>query len=167
MNTKSKLKILYLALVVMIISILSYYNHVSYHFLGESFSMFSNTHQKSAKMTYISGASHIITGNGNIALSSGNVSGSEHVICDNLSHVSISHMRAVSAQWQQIKDNVTCHFYSAFWETRMPLQEVRVIGMSHLDLMADDIWCQLWYEGQGHPLTVKAIKLHLSPKSTT
>ena len=68
-------------------------------------------------------------------------------------------MRAGSAQLQQVKDNVTCHFYSAFWETRRTLKEVRVIGMSHLDLRSEEIWCQLWYEGQGHPLTVKAIKL--------
>ena len=69
-------------------------------------------------------------------------------------------MRAVSAQWQQIKENVTCYFYSAFWETRMSLQEVRVIGMSHLDLTTVEMWCQFWYEGQGYPLIFKAILIH-------
>ena len=145
----------------MIISI--YYKYISYHFLGESF---SNTYQQPVKMTQLFGASGINTGNINLILRPGDISGSEHLICGNLSHVSISHMRAVSAQWQQVKENVTCHFYSAFWETRMPLQEVRVIGMSHLDLMSDEIWCQLWYEGQGQPLTVKAIKLKLRCRPT-
>ena len=161
MKTKSKLNTLCLALVVMLISILVYYN---YDCLGESF---ENTRQQIVKITQRSSANHIITRIRNLAISSGDVLGSESVICNNLSCQSISHMRAVSAQWQHIKNNVTCHFYSAFWETRMPLQEVRVIGMSHLDLMADDIWCQLWYEGQGHPLTVKAIKLHICTKCTT
>ena len=155
MQSQRKLKILFLVLVVMIISI--YYKYTSYHILGE---FFSNMHQQPVKMTQMFGASCNNTRNRNLTSSPGDVSGCEHVVCGNLSHVSISHMRAVSAQWQQVKENVTCHFYSAFWETRMPLQEVRVIGMSHRDLMADEIWCQLWYEGQGHPLTVKAIKFH-------
>ena len=155
MQSKSKLKILLLALVVLIISI--YYKYISCHVWGESF---SKTHQQPVKMTNLFGASCNNTKNRNLTSSPGDISGYEHVVCGNLSHVSISHMRAVSAQWQQVKENVTCHFYSAFWETRMPLQEVRVIGMSHRDLIEDEIWCQLWYEGQGHPLTVKAIKLH-------
>ena len=157
MQSKGMLKILYLALVVMIISIIFiYYKNISYHFLR---GLYSNTDQTQEKMTQMSGASDINAGNRKLTLTPGESSGSEHVICDNLSNVSISHMRAVSAQWQQIRENVTCHIYSAFWETRMPLREVRVIGMSHPDLMADEIWCQLWYKGQSHPLTVKAIKI--------
>ena len=49
----------------------------------------------------------------------------------------------------------------------MSLKEVRVIGMSHLDLITHDIWCQLWYEIQGHPLIVKAVKIHRCPESQT
>ena len=103
-----------MALVVMVACIM----YISYQYLRESF---SSAYQQPMEMTQMSGASHII-------------SRSEHVICDNLSHVSISYMRAVSAQWQQLKENVTCYFYSAFWETRITLQEVRVIGINHLDV---------------------------------
>ena len=137
--------------------------YIGYQYLRE---MFKNKHQQPVNMTHLPGTSHIIKMNRNVTLSPGDISGSEHVICDNLSHVSISHMRAASAQWQQVKENVTCHLYSAFWETRMTLQEVRVIGMSHLNLMADEIWCQIWYEVQGHPLSVKAVKIDRCTKCT-
>ena len=79
------------------------------------------------------------------------------MICRNLSLDSISHMRAESAKWQPLKTNVTCHFYSAFWETRpLGYNEVRVIGMAQRKDF-DDIWCHLWFEKQCQPTTRRAI----------
>ena len=127
-------------------------------------------YQRPVEMAPKSKTSHIGTEDRNLlSIKPDNISGSEHVLCDNLSNASISRMRAVSAQWQQIKDNSSWHVYSAFWETRMTLKEIRVIGMSLLNLMADEIWCQLWYEGQGQPLSLKATKLGLQmcPKCKT
>ena len=158
-----KISIFFSALVVLSLCIIYH----SSRYLGENF---SRMYQHPVEMAPKSKTSHIVTENRNILLiKPDNISGSEHVICDNLSNVSISRMRAVSAQWQQIKDNSSWHVYSAFWETRMTLKEVRVIGMSHLNLTVDGIWCQLWYEGQGHPLSLKAIKLGLQmcPKCKT
>ena len=78
-------------------------------------------------------------------------------ICRNLSLDSISHMRTESAKWQPLKTNVTCHFYSAFWETRpLGYNEVRVIGMAQREDF-DDVWCYLWFEKQCHPTTIKAM----------
>ena len=113
-------------------------------------------------MTQISGTSNI-TGNSNL----GYVPGSEHVICNNLSRVSISHMRAASAQWQQIKDDFEGYVYSAFWETRRAFREVRVIGMVHIRLTKQAIWCNLWYEGEDHPQIIKAVKIHGCKKCKT
>ena len=79
-------------------------------------------------------------------------------ICRNLSLDSISHMRAESAKWQPLKTNVSCHFYSAFWETRQPtVNEVRVIGMAQKEKI-HDVWCHLWFEKQCHPTTTKAMR---------
>ena len=78
--------------------------------------------------------------------------------CEHLTLTSISHMRPASAQWQQLKHNVKCHFYSAFWETRTGRHEVRVIGLvQKVGLI--DVWCQLWYQDQCAPETTKARRL--------
>ena len=78
--------------------------------------------------------------------------------CKHLTLTSISHMRPASAEWQQLKHNVTCHFYSAFWETRTERPEVRVIGLvQKVGLI--DVWCHLWYQDQCTADTVKALRL--------
>ena len=174
MKSKRYLKYLLLALVALITYKLCAYmplylhnktakimfEYNSYRNSGEKF---ENRYHQPVEMTQTSGPSHKVTSNTSPPSTPGDVSGSKQVICDNLSHVSISHMRAVSAQWQQIEENVTCYFYSAFWETRMTLKEVRVLGMIHPSLL-DAIWCQLWYEGQRHPEIVKAITIYRCPQ---
>ena len=92
-------------------------------------------------------------------LTSANCStGAGHVTCDNLSLSSISHMRPASAKWQHVKfTNGEAYFYSAFWETRFVLKQVRLIGMFPKQF-SEKLWCHLWYEGQCYAETIRATK---------